>query len=255
MRISWIAITLWIFLFAFGILYVIGTFFGNINCVEIEIIKLSTDLWANLFASMIAVVIIERVITRARLEKNQQSISLIRVRVTNTITNLVSSVRVPAEWRKSIDNPKYNWDNYHKKLRESRDITLDELESIVDNYSYLINPRLTNDIISLISVLGEYYDYHLKSPLRGYYNLVDAGMFSGLFISESMKILEKHKLLKQDVPDIVFRKGESPKIFWRSHWMNEQQVFDSYLQWLKETILFRDESRERYRQEGQSNIS
>ena len=243
---------MWILPIVFGSLYFIGTFCGNINDDVIKVIEASTDLWANLFASMIVVVLIERIITRVRVEKNQHSISLIRLRVANALTNLITSVKVPAEWRKNIDDQKFNWGEYHSRLRYSRDTALNELESTVANYSYLLNHKLTNDIIGLRSALGEYYDYHVNASQRGYYNLVDAGMFSGLFISESIKILQKHKLLEQNVPDIIFETGEPPKIFWREHWMSAQEAFNYYGDLLKETTSFRDECRERYMRKGRT---
>jgi len=101
MKFNW-TFALWILLLVFGLLYLIGTFFGNSNNYVKTIIEPSADLWANLFASMIAVVIIERVITRARLERNQKSISFIRRRVFNTLDNLITSVKVPEDWKKIL---------------------------------------------------------------------------------------------------------------------------------------------------------
>ena len=109
-----------------------------------------------------------------------------------------------------------------------------------------MDSKLTNCIISLISVLQEYYDYHIKYPSRGYWNLVDAGMFSGLFISESITILKNNNLLRDDVPDLSFRPQEPPTVFWRRDWMDDQEVVKYYANLLNETISFRDECRERY---------
>lgn len=192
MKVNWTC-ALWILLFVFGILYIIGTFFGNFSGEIKTWIEPSTDLWANLFASMIAIVIIERVISRVRLEKSQQ-----------------------------------------------------ELETILDRYNYLLDSKLVNDLFVLISVLRSYYDYHSKFPSRGYWNLVDAAQFSGIFISESKKMLEKHNLLKDMGTSISFRTGEPHQISLGRIGMSEQTLYNYYSELLEETISFRDECREKY---------
>lgn len=245
MKAEWDYVLL-VLLCIFGTFYVIGTFFGNFNNEIVSVIGSSTDLWANLFASMIAIVFIGKVIKRASLEKNQQSITFVRGRVASILENLITSVKVPSDWKNKLADPKFIWEDYYKKLHDSRNISLKELETILDRYNYLLDSELMNDIFGIVNVLRSYYDYHFKFPARGYWNLVDAAQFSGLFISESKKILEKYNLLKDMGTNISFEKGEPPQISSGRIGTSEQQVYNYYSALLEETILFRDECREKY---------
>jgi hypothetical protein len=61
MKVNW-TFLLRILLVIFGILYIIGTFFGNFNNETKTLIEPSIDLWANLFATMIVVLLIDFII-------------------------------------------------------------------------------------------------------------------------------------------------------------------------------------------------
>lgn len=234
MKINW-TYALVFLLCLFGTFYFTGTFFGTQSDLIRIWITPSTDLWANLFASMIAIVVIERIIHRARIEKNQQSITYARGRIAHALVHLILSARVPSNWKNKLANPKFNWPRYIHELRDSRNHTLEELENILDCYSHLLEPKLMNDIFVLVSVL--------RSPI---FDLADATSYSVTFISESKKLIECHELLKHMGTIISFRKGESPKVSLGKSGIYEPTQYRYYSEWLEEAITFRDEFREKY---------
>lgn len=255
MKVSW-NLRLWIFCLLFGILFIIGTFIGNMNFNEaiindtLTVIKQFKDLWANLLASMVVILIIERIVKKSRLEKNRQSVSFIRGRIARTLENLITSVKAPNDWKKNLDNPQFNWDSYYDGLIASRDVALEEFENIVDRYSYLLDsePELINDMICFVSSLREFFDSRIRFPLPLWreWHFVHASQFAILFISESIKILQKYKLLQETFPQITSLPKEIAEVYPRPISFDEENTLKSYNSWLKEAISFNDEWRVRY---------
>lgn len=219
----------------FGTLYLIGTFLETQFEIVQALITPISDLWANLFASLIVVLLIERIIHHVKIEKNDQSITYVKGRIVGTLIDLMYIGMTPRNWKGKLENPKFNWSNYVNDLCNSRKQVLQELENIIDRYSHLLEPEIMNDIFVLASVL--------RSSIS---NLSDAVSYSVAFISESKKLIERHKLLKFMGTMISFRKGEVPKVSLGKSGVYEPTQYRYYSEWLKDAIEFRDEYKEKY---------
>ncbi len=234
MKFKWTYVLVFL-LCLFGTLYFIGTFLETqFKFVQAWITPFA-DLWANLFASMIVVVIFERIIYRSKIEKNEQSITYVKGRIFGVLIDLMGTGMAPRNWKGKLENPKFNWSKYVNDLCNSRKQVLQELENIVDRYSYLLEPEIMNDVFVLVSVL--------RSPIS---NLSDAVSYSVAFISESKKLIERHKLLRFMGGVISFRKGEAPKVSLGKSGVYEPTQYRYYSEWLKDAIAFRDEYNEKY---------
>jgi len=84
----------------FGSLYLVGTFFGNIHVITQTLISPMSDLWANIFASLIAVLFIEKIIHREKIQKNEQSIRYVKQRLFTLLAEIMSYSRAPSNWKK-----------------------------------------------------------------------------------------------------------------------------------------------------------
>jgi hypothetical protein len=216
----------------FGSLYLVGTFFGNIHVITQTLIFPMSDLWANLFASLIAVLIIERILHRAKIQKNKQSIIYVKGRILTTLTDIIMNSKAPSNWKEKLDNPEYDWEQYINELYCASSWSVKHLENIIDCYSHLLEPEIMNDIFLSVSVLrGKIYDFS------------NALNKSVVFISESIKIVENHELLKYMGITMHWRKAEVPKIKLGKEKITvcEQNQLRYYSEILEEAIKFRDE--------------
>jgi len=138
---------------------------------------------------------------------------------------------------KNLANPEYDWEQYINKLYCASSWSVKYLEDIIDCYSHLLEPEIMNDIFILVSVLrGKIYDF------SGALNK------SVMFISESIKIIENHELLKYMGITMHWGKGETPKIKLGKEKITvcDQNQLRHYSEWLDEAISFRDEFTEKY---------
>jgi len=236
MKRSWNYVLI-ILLVLFGTLYVLGTFFEGVHEYVQIVISPSADLWANLFASLIAVLFIDKIIHRARIQKNKQSIRYVKGRLLTTLLDIIRNSKAPSNWKEKLANPEYDWKQYINELYCASSWSVKNLENIIDCYGHLLEPEIMNDIFLLVSVLrAKIYDFS------------DALNKSVMFISESIKIIENHELLKYMGITMHWGKGEAPKIKLGKEKITvcDQNQLRYYSEWLDEAISFRDEYKEKY---------
>lgn len=226
-----------ILLFLFGILYIMGTFLGNADEFIQTWISPSADLWANLFAALIAVLFIEKIIHRARIQKNKQSIRYVKGRLFTILAEIMRYSRAPSNWKENLANPKYDWKPYINQLACATTFSVKKLENIIDCFSYVLEPELMNDVFLLVSVL--------RIPISDFSDAVNKSV---VFISESKKIIESHELLKYMGVMMSFKKRELPKISLGKEKIGicDQNQLRHYSEWLDEIIKFKDEYTEKY---------
>jgi hypothetical protein len=221
----------------FGTLYIVGNFFGNIDNFVQTWISPSADLWANLFASLITVLFIEKIIHRERIQKNEQSIKYVKGQLFTVLAELMDYARTPSNWKENLANPEYDWEPYRNKLACGISFSVKKLENIIDCYRHLLEPEIMNDIFVLASVL--------RVPI---FDVSEAITKSVAFISESKKLIERHELTRYMGMMMRFRQGEPPKIQLGLENSNmNQYLFSEYSKRLDEAIKFRDEYREKYK--------
>lgn len=252
MKINWIYV-LWILLPVFGILYSIGTFFESFNNEIIQsMIKPFTDLWANLFASMIVVLLVDKIIRRTELQKSERSMRYVKGRIANTCSNLAMHMRPPSNWQILLKRDKFDWKDYFHRVLNYKKRAQVELDVILDKYISLIEPELRNDVFDILGLLSSWTWLALEEPTRcledDLWRLNNYAILTSALIIESTETMKAHKLLENVGPSIIFQKGEPSKLEFPSRL--EIRVENQYLNYetsLKEAINLRDACNEKIR--------
>lgn len=240
------AVTLWALLFCFGLLYFIGTNRSIQNEIIASWIEPFKDLWANLFASLVIILFIDFFISKARLEKSDKSISYIKGRIGKILLNLIEGVKVPHDWKEKLENQNMDWKRFHTQIQNSINSSIVELEKIIDNYNYLIEGKLIDDIVILVAKLQEYYSYFGSYNFRFYFTLAEEAMFSSIFICQAKTILKEHDLLNAKIADSYFTNQFDPVSFSRPVSYNSENELKRFNELIKQANLFRDECKKLY---------
>jgi hypothetical protein len=227
-----------ILLIVFGSFYFVGTIIGSQGIAYLEWLSVSTDLWANLFASLVVIVVIERIIHRSQQERSRISTTYIRGRILHVLVELMENMRVPSNWRERLEEED-NFYDFYEDLRNSREQGLLEIETIVDNYSHFLEPELRNDVFVLVSILRSYDFIDFRN--RDAWSLADAARFSATVMSQSRQIVEGHNLLRDMGVTTSFREGEPPRVTLGNSGVCEETQYRLYSEWQTEAIAFRDE--------------
>jgi len=77
-----------ILLCVFGVFYFVGTQL-KLDASASSWLSTYTDLWANLFAYMIVIIGVERIVSYMHFEKNKPSVAYVKERVTQSLTDLM----------------------------------------------------------------------------------------------------------------------------------------------------------------------
>ena len=224
----------------FGVFYFIGTIFKSDNLFS-SWLSTYTDLWANLFASMIVIIGVERIVNYTHLEKNKTSVTYVRERVTKVLLDLMRSMKIPDDWRERIEKED-NWDDFRVEMLNSKEKALQKLERIVDSYSFILEAELRNDLLNIVHLLREFRLYSDFPNGKLWSELVDSANLSLVLASQIKEIMQRHRLASHVGTLISFKREEMPKISW-----GKMEIFTSpskhvnYDEWVKSTIAFRDE--------------
>ena len=100
---------LWVFLAIFGIFYSTGT----LN--EDSLLHPYTDLWANLFASLIVLLVIEHIIIQSKLVEIEPSKRYIKGRILHTLLDLIVHSMPPSNWKTRLETD-LDWEDYFENL-------------------------------------------------------------------------------------------------------------------------------------------
>lgn len=239
---------LWILLFVFGSFYAYGTYIEITNATFF----LTKDLWGNLFASMIVVLLIDKIVRRTELQKSERSIRYVKGRIVHTFSNLAIHLRPPSNWQERLNSETLDLDNYYRKILGIRRQALSELDVISDKYVYLIEPKLRNDVFDIMSLLDSWTWVALQEPTRcladDLWRLYNFSSLTSAIISKSADTIKRHKLLEYTGVSMIFKKGEPPKYEYLSKTdsLLESQ-YQNYEKSLKEAINLRDASHEKMR--------
>lgn len=217
------------------------------------------DLWGSLFASMIAVLLIDRMVRRTELEKSKESIRFVKAKIAIECHKLIKNLKPPADWKKRIENRDSSWDDCLKRVWDTRVHSTAEFERLLDNYSHLMNRELENDIALLTSLLydpdlapfdlTQYQksDDLIKYPKSELLGVVWVANVVSAVISNSIRIVRKYELLQSIVRYKTIPKGKTPTITLGDR--GEDHEFfakvQDYESALAETIEFKDKCAER----------
>jgi hypothetical protein len=72
------------------------------------------DLVANLLASFITILVIERIVEWWRSQRIEPSITVVKRQILDTYWNLLRYMRPPSNWRERLQDKNANWDDYYE---------------------------------------------------------------------------------------------------------------------------------------------
>lgn len=251
MSVSRLTILLLIFLVICGIFYFAGTVSQNFWFSPF------TDLWANLFASLLVILVIEKILQESReqerLARIEPSKRYIKGKILHALTDLIGYGAPPSDWKSRLESDS-DWNDYFEKLIGVRNEALEELQNILVNPAPLLDDRLRNDVTSIVETLNSFTWKTIEiSHGKDIWSLYDAAGLSVTIISQSINLIKKNNLLKNQGRLLRFKVGEAPKIEPLKGGINEERQYSIYENWLNRSIAFRDECHKRIMPEKASS--
>ncbi len=238
---------LWLLLIMFGSLFVIGSLYETVNRTDFP----TKGLWGNLFASMIAVLLIEKLVRKTEMQESERPIRYVKRRIASICYSLLYGMKPPTGWRERLDKPKLNWKKYFDRVMEYRTWNLRYLETLLERYGHLIDPpELRNDVFDIVGLLSKGTWFGLAEPTRSsgdkLWRLRNFANLASAVISKSMETIKCYNLLETIDPSIPFEKGQPSEIQYSYKPKNivERQLQD-YDKIVKDAINFRDACQEK----------
>jgi hypothetical protein len=200
------------------------------------------ELWANLFAALIAVLLVDRIVEKSRLQKSERSIRYVKGYIAEVCGDLISQMSPPIRWQERLEKGAPNLDDYYSTISASRANALNRLETLFDRHSHLMDAELRNDVFDIIDLLRDsFWDFaRERDPMRLQYVASQAAAV----INESLEAIKRHKLLEGTGRSKFWEKGRPPIIEIGTLDISGIQILE-YEKWLKESIEFRDECQRR----------
>ena len=235
MKLQQLKYLLWFCLIIFGSFYVTGTL------IQDSLLHTFTDLWANLFASLVVLLVIEHIIKQSRIKEMEPSKRYIHREIRNTLTSLITSLRPPRNWEIRLEGEK-DWNDYYGQLLQVRKIALEKLENILLTPPPLLD-SMRNDITSVVEELNSFSWRMIGNrPINDKLALYDAASQAVTAISLSLEAMKKHDLLNISGNTLTFREGEAPKKEPSKGVINTELSYSYYKKCLDMSIEFRDAS-------------
>ena len=129
---------LWLALVVLGILYGYGTIYSNSPINELN------DLWANLFASLIVILVLEYIVKKSRDEEIKPTESYVKKKLAHTLTDLIMYVAPDSDWKNLLEAT-LDWRDYFPLFPDMRKMAIVELTQILQNPDYIINDKFSKE--------------------------------------------------------------------------------------------------------------
>ncbi len=199
------------------------------------------DLWANLFAAVIVVLGIDRIVKQTELQKSERSIRYVRGKVGKILSSLIMQMRAPSKWQERLSKSDSNWDDYYKRILKSRVEALEKLEGVLDSHSYLLDADLRNEMFSMDGLLGSWTWLSIEqNHQKDLWTLCDTASLVVAIMGLAKKAVKHHKLLKSIGYSMSWQKGKPPVLELGVSGIVEDTQYQFYEEWLKDAIEFRD---------------
>lgn len=207
------------------------------------------DLVANLLASFITILVIERIVEWWRSQRIEPSITVVKRQILDTYWNLLRYMRPPSNWRERLQDKNANWDDYYETAWNVKEDALNSLLKIWESFHDLIGDKMKNDVIAIMNLLDDPYTWVNIDPhrpsLRIHVHLAACDVAK--VITEVKNTICNHNLLEiyKYQKLTTSREGEAPitTVVESTDAKRTIEYFRSELERiLEEAIAFRDES-------------
>jgi len=212
------------------------------------------DLWANLLAGVISVMLIDRIVKHYEKRRFDTSIKYIRKRLGMLCSSLVSNLS-PAmvwtdfhqfhmEWTSAIQK-EYNredWKEYYDRVKQSREKALKDVEYIL-NYRRDLLDDLQNSIFDLKESLEDnsWIFWLGENSRKDMWQLYYVSFLTARTSNQSFNILKEYDLLENQEPRWSEKTGERPRKIEPKIDKREIKRDLERLEWfLNQSISFRD---------------
>lgn len=228
-------------LIVFGSLYFIELGFGVLLGGRIS------DLLANLFAALIVVLIIDRIVRRSELQKKESVLEYVRRSVGENLSNLILGMQPPEDWKRRLKGGvpiETAWNNFFNRVWNVKENNLNSLQRLLEAYHNMIEEEeLTEDIFEMISILKDHLWVLIDPSIRGKgRDIMDLSQISSetnTVIQHAKDTIERHKLLEYSVARArTWSKGEPTKFMLVR--VRRKDAYSLYEKIVKESIEFRD---------------
>jgi len=218
---------------------------SSVICLALYFIGPFRDLWANLFASLIIILVFERILEHARMRERSENVEpskkYVCYRISHVLKDLLFYSLPPSDWKSRLESGS-DWNDYYQRLMDIRRKTLEELTSILVNPEYLLKDELRNGISVIVRILNSFDSMIIETRREGdIWRLYDAAKLSEIAIYQSIKVLKQNKLVNSGGLMFRTKKGEPTEIKFLESGTNIEHTNSVYKAWLNETIEFRDE--------------
>lgn len=213
---------------------------------------MAKDLWANLFAAFLAVVLIDRIVEKSKLQISERSIRYIRRKIAGVCLDLIWRMGPPKDWQERFAKADSGWDDFYKKVWILKTDALNRLEALLDKHHYLMDAELRNSVFDIVSLLEDPL-WIIADPdivrERGFADLLFIAGQVPVIIQQSIETLKRHELLELTVRSVTWGKDKKPKIERRKVLDAQTRRKTQYSYWenlLKESIKFKDECQKQH---------
>jgi hypothetical protein len=202
------------------------------------------DLWANLFAAVITVLLIDRIVERSEIQRNERSIRYAKGHAANVCTQLMWRLRPPRDWKERIKQENPEWKDYFQTISILRTESMDRIERFLGSYSNLVDSKFRNDLFDILNLLNS---GSWNTPYLNIENKTDMICLGFLIhdivaiINLSLKMVKKHELLRYMGLGLRWKEGEPDTIDEPGIGdIGIKQNISDFENWLRESIEFRD---------------
>ena len=210
------------------------------------------DLTANLFAAIIAVLLIDKIVEKSKLQRSDRSIRYVRRKIAGVCIDLIWRMRPPKDWQERFAKADSSWDDFYETVWTLKTDALNRLEALLDKHHYLMDADLRNSVFDMVSLLEDPLWIIADLDIVRERSSADLSFIAGevpVIIHQSIETLKRHELLELTVRSVTWGRDKKPKIERRkvpdaqSHRKTQYSYYENLL---KESIKFRDECQKQH---------
>jgi len=209
------------------------------------------DLWANLLAAVIAVLLIDFLIIRqSEFRESKRSRNYARLSVFHACLGVLRQMDAPRSWKEDLEKCDRQWyERYKQRILTARQMAIDRFERILERYSYLLDTELQNDIFDVLTVMGTFYDviemFSDFDERTKYDSLFNMANLAAASLNQSTNIIRTHRLLESSSFALSYRQGEPPKLTHDTVKLSKSNI-SNFEAIVENAVKFKDRCQEKF---------
>lgn len=171
------------------------------------------DLWVSLFATMITVLLIDRIIRKGEARRIKFTTDYVERRIADIFWILAESMAPPTGWKETVMEARPNWNDYYQRICSVSKKASEQLEAQLSMVGQFIEPDLMNDVTYILQLLtSPLLETICSTPPneRDAMNLYEISALSSNVLGKISVSMGRHKLARKLNPLIVGWKNGEP---------------------------------------------